>query len=98
MRARPLAATLVLALGAWCGAATVQAQDLLQIWRDALANDPTYDPARASYRASIEQLPHARPGLLPAVRAEHSGRYDETRATRSSAPRSRGGTRGTPAL
>ncbi len=95
MRARPLAATLVLALGAWCGAAAVQAQDLLQIWRDALANDPTYAAARASYRASIEQLPQARAGLLPAVSAELGGRYEETRATRSFSARSRDGTRGT---
>ena len=95
MRAGSLAATLVLALAACWGAPAGAAQDLLQIWRSALANDPTYASARAAYRASIEQLPQARADLLPAINAEVGGLYDETRPTRSMSSRSRDGTRGT---
>lgn len=94
MRAGSLAATLFLALAASLSTPAGAAQDLLQIWREALASDPLYAAARASYRASIEQLPQARASLLPAVNAEVLGAYDETRATRSVSSRSRDGTRG----
>ena len=94
MRAGSLAGTLVLALAASLSA-RAHAEDLLQVWRLALAKDPLYAAARASYRASIEQLPQARADLLPAVNAEVGGAYQETRATRSMSTRSRDGTRGT---
>ncbi|MBV7484458.1 TolC family outer membrane protein [Bordetella sp. BOR01] len=95
MRAGSLAGTLVLALAACLGAPAQAAEDLLQVWRLALAKDPLYAAARASYRASIEQLPQARADLLPAVNAEVGGAYEETRATRNISTRRRDGTRGT---
>ncbi|MBO9353388.1 TolC family outer membrane protein [Bordetella petrii] len=95
MGLRSFAAWLALALASGLNAPAHAAQDLLQIWRTALASDPLYAAARASYRASIEQLPQARADLLPAVSAEVGAGYDETRATRNISSRSRDGTRGT---
>jgi outer membrane protein len=43
------------------------AEDLLQIYREAVANDPTLASARASWEATQEALPQARAGLLPSV-------------------------------
>ena len=43
------------------------AEDLLQIYRDALANDPTLASARANWLATQEAVPQARAGLLPPV-------------------------------
>ncbi|OZI53241.1 TolC family outer membrane protein [Bordetella genomosp. 4] len=93
MRARSLAATLGLALStSWCFPASA-AQDLLQTWQAALANDPVYAAARAQYRASIEQLPQARAGLLPAINAEIGLTYQDTRATRNLSRRVQDNTR-----
>ena len=82
MRARSFAVALGLALSAGWNVAAHAAQDLLQTWQAALANDPVYAAARAQYRASIEQLPQARAGLLPAISAEIGVQYQDTRATR----------------
>lgn len=95
MRARSLAATLGLALSAIWGLPANAAQDLMQTWRAALANDPLYAAARAQYRASVEQVPQARASLLPAVNAEIGGVYEDTRATRNLSRRTQDGTRGT---
>ena len=58
-----------LALGALLAAAlsTASAEDLLQIYRDAVGNDPTLGSARASWEATQEIVPQARAGLLPSV-------------------------------
>jgi len=58
-----------LALAALLAAAlpTAAAEDLLQIYRDAVANDPTLASARASWEATKEDIPQARAGLLPSV-------------------------------
>lgn len=95
MRARSLAATLGLALSAIWGLPASAAQDLMQTWRAALANDPVYAAARAQYRASVEQVPQARASLLPAVNAEVGGVYEDTRTTRNLSRRTQDGTRGT---
>lgn len=92
MRARSLAVTLGLALSASWSLPASAAQDLLQTWQAALANDPVYAAARAQYRASIEQLPQARAGLLPAVNAEIGVLYEDTRATRNLSRRVKDGT------
>jgi outer membrane protein len=47
-----------------CGAA---AEDLVQIYRDALASDPVLASARATWEATQELVPQARAALLPAV-------------------------------
>ena len=43
------------------------AEDLLQIYREALANDPVLASARASWLATQEAVPQARAGILPAA-------------------------------
>ncbi|ARP96715.1 TolC family outer membrane protein [Bordetella genomosp. 13] len=93
MRAFTLAAILLT-----CGAASegARAQDLMQIWRQALSSDPVYASARAAYRAGLEQLPQARAGLLPAISAEVGGAYESTHSTRGFTAYD--GTRGTWAL
>jgi outer membrane protein len=60
---------LVFVLGAAMGAVlpSAAAEDLLQIYRDALANDPTLASARATWQATQEAVPQARAGLLPSV-------------------------------
>ena len=60
-----LAAALGVAMVcAACGAAS---EDLLQIYREAIANDPVLASARATWLATQEAVPQARAGLLPAV-------------------------------
>src|SRR5204862_6047248 len=61
--------TLAIALGAMLGGAlqSALAEDLLQIYREAVANDPTLASARASWEATREVVPQARAGLLPSV-------------------------------
>jgi outer membrane protein len=56
-------------------------EDLLQIYRDALASDPTLAAARSTYAATQEQLPQARSGLLPVLSLLGNAnyqRFDET--------------------
>ena len=61
--------TLAFVLGAAMGAVlpSAAAEDLLQIYRDALANDPTLASAQATWLATQEAVPQARAGLLPSV-------------------------------
>jgi outer membrane protein len=60
---------LLIAFGVAVGAVlpSAQAEDLIQIYRDAVANDPTLAQARATWEATQEVVPQARAGLLPAV-------------------------------
>lgn len=53
---------LLLALGN-----TANAADLLDVYRQAQANDPAWAAAQAAHRANLEQVPQARAGLLPNV-------------------------------
>ncbi len=50
-------------------AAPARAADLLQIYRDALANDATYASARAARDAGLESLPQGLAQILPTVSA-----------------------------
>lgn len=59
----PLFVALVIA----GGALNAQAADLLQVYRDALAQDAQYAAARAARDAGIEKLPQGRAGLLPTL-------------------------------
>src|SRR5664279_1604470 len=43
------------------------AEDLLQIYRDAVRNDPALASAQANWEATQELVPQARAGLLPNV-------------------------------
>jgi len=64
-RASPLAPLLIVAL---C-ATPARAADLLQIYRDALANDATYGSARATRDAGVESLPQGLAQILPTLNA-----------------------------
>ncbi len=65
MRSRALRVALGVVLAGTLGA--VRAEDLVQIYREAIANDPTLASARASWEATQELVPQARAGLLPSV-------------------------------
>jgi outer membrane protein len=61
--------TLAIALGAAMGVAlpAAVAEDLVQIYHEAVANDPTLASARATWMATQENVPQARANLLPSV-------------------------------
>ena len=46
---------------------SVRAEDLLEIYRLAQGNDPTFAAARFAFEAAQEKIPQARAGLLPAL-------------------------------
>lgn len=62
MKKRVLIIALLGAMGA-----PAHAADLLEIYRQAQKNDPTWTAAQATRRAVQEQVPQARAGLLPSV-------------------------------
>jgi len=66
--------------GSVLGGSAHAAQDLLQVWRTALANDPVYAAARAQYRAQREAVPQARAGLLPDIAAGGDAIVQDSRA------------------
>jgi outer membrane protein len=51
------------------------ADDLLSVYRDALAADPVYSAARAGYEASKEKVVQGRALLLPNVNATAGANY-----------------------
>src|SRR5712691_201331 len=53
------------------------ADDLMQVYRDAIANDPVYASARAALNAGRERLPQATAGLLPTVDASTFTQWNE---------------------
>lgn len=53
-------------------------QSLLQVYRDAVANDPNFAAARASYQASQEAVPQARAGLLPSAGLQANATHTST--------------------
>jgi outer membrane protein len=54
------------------------AEDLLEIYRQALQNDALFGQARASHQAGLELAPQGRAGLLPAVGLSASTtKYDQ---------------------
>jgi outer membrane protein len=67
MKRRLLALALPWMLGAATLAGNAAAEDLVQVYRDALVNDPTLAAARATWVATQEALPQARAGLLPVL-------------------------------
>ena len=60
------------------------AENLSDIYRLALANDPVYAAAREAYRAGLERLPQARANLLPSLNLSAFARNTDTDV--SSAP------------
>jgi outer membrane protein len=65
MSKRTLAILIAIALSGSISIAS--AEDLVQIYRDALASDPVLASARATREATQEVVPQARAGLLPTV-------------------------------
>jgi outer membrane protein len=53
-----------------------RAADLLQTYREALANDPTYASARAARDAGLESLPQGLAQLLPTISATAFTQYN----------------------
>ncbi len=64
-----------------------QALDLLQVYRDALANDPVYTSARATLAAGSERSIQGRAGLLPTVGVSGSHTRSEIESSSLPAPR-----------
>jgi outer membrane protein len=73
---------LAIMLGAAaCAALPAAGEDLIQIYRDAVANDPTLASARANWTATQEVVPQALANLLPAVNlagAANTQNFSET--------------------
>jgi outer membrane protein len=65
MLKRTLAILIAIAMSASLSVAS--AEDLLQIYRDAVTSDPVLASARSTWEATQELVPQARAGLLPAV-------------------------------
>jgi len=76
MQFKPLIVALSLAFSP-----LVQAANLGDIYREALANDTQYAAARAAYEAGLEALPQARSALLPQVNGGGNARYNDVRTT-----------------
>ena len=68
---------LTLAAVLWTFAGQAGSADLVQVLRDALANDAQYASARAARDAGLEVLPQGRAGLLPTISASASAQYSD---------------------
>jgi len=62
------------------------AEDLVQIYQQALQSDPTYLQAVAQYAANTENVPMARSALLPSAAALGSAEYSQLNKTGSAQP------------
>lgn len=77
-RSSALGSHAVAALLIGCFSFSAQSEDLLDIYRLALRNDPTFEVARYTLKAAQEKYPQALAGLLPTVNA--NGANNVTRA------------------
>jgi outer membrane protein len=77
MKINPLKLLLVTLLGANSWA---HAEDLLQTFRAAQANDPTFAAARAARQAGLEKLPQGRSLLLPTINLTANSMYNNLTA------------------
>ena len=72
---------VALALGATFLSAPARGEDLMQIYREAVTNDPVLASAQANWQSAQENLPQARAGLLPnanATAGATENQYDTT--------------------
>lgn len=76
MNAHFLPRTIALAIACLAPASAAWAVDLLQVYRDAVANDPVIASARSQLQANQEKIIQGRSGLLPAVNL--SGNYNKS--------------------
>ena len=79
MRSRQSAVRLSLLLGLACLSVQAVSADLLQVYREALANDAQYAAARATVEAGREKLPQGLAGLLPVIGATAGTVWTENR-------------------
>jgi outer membrane protein len=73
-------AMIMLAAVACTAPLAASGEDLLQVYHDALANDPTYAAARAAWLATQEVVPQARANLLPAVNLGGAANHEDFHA------------------
>ena len=59
--------------------ANAYAADLMQVYRDAQANDPTFAAARANLDAGQEKTAQGRAGLLPSLTASANSTWNENK-------------------
>ena len=69
-----------------CFASTAHAVDLLQLYRDALANDSQFASARAAHGAGQERTFQGRAGLLPVIGATGGHAQTNAEVSLSSSP------------
>ncbi len=79
MRSRPSALRLSVLAGLACLSFQAASADLLQVYREALANDAQYAAARATAEAGREKLPQGLAGLLPVIGATAGSVWNENR-------------------
>jgi len=79
MRLTPLAALLTGAFAAF----DATALDLMQVYQEALANDPVYASARYPLAAGQEGGPQGRAGLLPTIGVNGSSTRTDGEGTRN---------------
>ena len=79
------ASLLIVSLFAGTSANSIYAANLIDVYRDARAQDPVYASARASAQAGKEAYPQARAGLLPNVSL--SGAYNRNERETNGAPK-----------
>jgi outer membrane protein len=60
-----------------CAAFPVQAEDLLQVYREARNNDPVYASARSALEAGREALPQGRALILPSFSVSYTSAYND---------------------
>lgn len=73
----PRRSSVSLTLALLCASVPAAAADLLEIYRLALASDPVYSAARASWTAAQEKLPQGLAGLLPQASLSASSQYND---------------------
>ena len=64
----------------------VMAADLMQVYRDAVDNDPGFAAARSTLDAGREKMPQARAGLLPTLNLSGNSVWNENELKIGSAP------------
>jgi outer membrane protein len=70
-----------------CIAAAAQAEDLLQVYREAQKQDPAIAAARSQWEATQERVPQARAGLLPSVSAQGQANLNYYEANFATSPK-----------
>jgi outer membrane protein len=78
--------TTMLVFAAFVAGGSAQAEDLLSLYRDAIAYDAQYAAARASVDAGRERLPQGRAGLLPTVSLSGNTTWNDIDSTPRAQP------------